>query len=73
MTSIVKHCKAYLNDENFEPAYEQFTSNEVLNYIRSYMCNNDRKDIVDKFFDFHESIYKNNLNRKKVQSISIYC
>ena len=35
MTSIVKHCKAYLNDENFEPAYEQFTSNEVLNYIRS--------------------------------------
>ena len=69
MTSIVKHCKAYLNDENFEPAYEQFTSNEVLNYIRSYTCNNDRKDIVDKFFDFHESVYKSNLDKKKYSQL----
>ena len=72
MTSIVRHCKAYLNDENFEPAYEQFMSNEVLNFIRNYISTNNTNDIVETFFDFHESIYKNNLDRKKYsQLISI--
>ena len=69
MTSIVKHCKAYLNDENFEPAYEQFTSNEVLNFIRNYISTNNTNDIVETFFHFHESIYKNNLNRKKYSQL----
>ena len=72
MTSIVRHCKAYLNDENFEPAYEQFMSSEVLNSIRSYISIDNINDIVDNFFDFHESIYKSNLDKKKYsQLISI--